>query len=350
MTLPSRDPASAIAELRVGPNGIVRRASREATALLGIRRRRLIDADFFDVVFPRGVRERERSAFERLLLGGAGTEATREAPLLDGRTIVRWHWLVVSRRDRLYAIVRPAAVLRRGRSDPGLVERNRLSTLGQLAAAIAHEIISPISGMKACLRSLRDDSLSETERKAYFDVVLDSLDRLERIATQALDFGRRPSGAIPLEPVDGARLLDDCVVLLHPRLRRKSLSLESSLATAEDGLIAGNRSQLMQAVMNVLTNAIDAAPEHSTIALGVVRRGDYVELSVHDRGAGIPRRSLATLGLPFFTTKPEGSGLGISVTRSIVAAHRGKLLFRSGRGEGTVVTLVLPATSRGNAA
>lgn len=334
-----------MAEIHLAPDGAVRSATPEAAALLGIRHRKLIGRDFFDVVFPPSIRSHERKAFEQLVAAGVGSRSTRDAPVADGSTIVRWRWSVARDGTRPHVVVRALPVPRTLASS-GALEHNRLATLGLLATAIAHEIISPLSGVRACIQSLRDENLTVTEREAYFGVVLDSLDRMHHIASQALEFGRRPA-APSRRAVEPKSILDACTLLLKPRVERKSLRIEANIACAAK--ILGDRSQLMQALMNVLTNAIDASPEGSVIGIHILRRNRSVEVSVRDAGPGIPRRSLAALGVPFFTTKAsDGTGLGISVTRSIVEAHRGRILFRSRLGEGTTVTLVLPAASSGN--
>lgn len=220
-----------------------------------------------------------------------------------------------------------------------MVQAEKLSSVGLLAAGVAHEINNPLAGTMACIKQLRDGKVAEHRRDTYFETVLDGLDRIQGIVKALLNYARPVAPSHAEVAVDG--IIEGCVLLIRPALHTQRVTVDHRDA---DGVRAvGDRQQLMQAVMNVLLNAVHASPPGSTVVVDYPIEDERVGIRIRDNGSGIPQAFIDRVCDPFFSTKPEGSGtgLGLSVTLGIVQAHGGDLQIDSTEGEGTTVTLWL---------
>ncbi len=221
-----------------------------------------------------------------------------------------------------------------------LIQAEKLSSIGLLAAGVAHEINNPLFGVIACLKALRRGNLESERREEYFLTANDGLVRIEQTVRGLLEFAaQRPPARLQ---VQAARLVEAVVRLVVPLARKKTLTIGVDL---DDKLhLDVDRSQLMQAVMNVLINAVHASPEGSAIEIRAVHRGKFIGLQIQDQGPGMPASIIERACDPFFSTKPEGegTGLGLSVSLGILQAHGGDIEFDSSTKTGTTVTLWLP--------
>ena len=222
-----------------------------------------------------------------------------------------------------------------------LIQAEKLSSVGLLAAGVAHEINNPLAGVMSCVRALREGTVEGARRDEYFDAVRDGLERIRATVQGLLDFAR-PQGS-GIAEVDCHEIVGACLLLLAPYLRKKDIEVDLRV---ERGAVAlrGNRSQLIQASMNVLLNAIHASPDGSRIEVDAFEEEARIGLRFRDHGAGIPREILPRVTEAFFTTKDpgQGTGLGLAVTAGILQAHGGELALESEPGEGTAVTFWLP--------
>jgi two-component system, LuxR family, sensor kinase FixL len=222
-----------------------------------------------------------------------------------------------------------------------LVQAEKLSSIGLLAAGVAHEINNPLSGVMACVKALRAESVPPGRRAEYFDTVKEGLERIGAIVRDLLDFARQRPPAFG--PLDAGEVVDACLRLLAPAVRTKDAVVDNQVARGSVCLEA-DRSQLMQGLMNVVLNAVQATPPGGRVEISGLRVNGRAGLRITDHGAGIPRELLARVRDPFFTTKApgQGTGLGLAVTDSIVRTHGGEMEIESEEGRGTTVTLWLP--------
>jgi two-component system sensor kinase FixL len=225
----------------------------------------------------------------------------------------------------------------------------RLSTLGEMAAGLAHEINQPLAAIttfaQACQRQLdKGEALNAAEIR----------DPLVEIARQALRAGeviRRlrsfvANREVRREPIRCNQLLEDVVSLARPDLRANDVHLRLDVAPGLPDVMA-DPVQLQHVLINLFRNAIDATLQKGVaqreIALRAVSTPGGVEISVHDHGPGLEPGVLAKLFNPFFTTKPQGTGLGLAISRTIVQAHGGTLAHRDEPGGGACFYFTLPA-------
>jgi two-component system NtrC family sensor kinase len=222
------------------------------------------------------------------------------------------------------------------------VETERLAAMGSLVAGVAHEVNNPLAGLKNCVRRLERAELPEGKRREYLALMEEGLVRIEEVVSQLLDFGRPHPPR--LEPVYASRLANETIALVRPILDRRRVRL--GLDGAEDDAPAlADRRLVGQALVNLLLNAAYVTPDGGEIRLHLRSRGRLVGVSVQDEGPGIPEEIRDRILDPFFSTKPEGqgTGLGLSVTRTIADAHGGELTFEFPPSGGTVATVWLRA-------
>ena len=219
------------------------------------------------------------------------------------------------------------------------VHADKLASVGQLAAGVAHEINTPLANVMLVAESLRRRS-QDPWVLSRLETMTEQVEVAARIVRSLLDFARRtePKEA-ELDLVEVAR---DSVEFL-----RGKQSLDVDVEEAYPGapvLVRGDRGQLMQVVTNILNNAYDALEGKGKIRLSVRRHGNLAEFEVVDGGPGISPEALPHIFEPFFTTKPEGqgTGLGLAICHGIVQAHRGTITARNVPGEGAAFLVALP--------
>ena len=220
----------------------------------------------------------------------------------------------------------------------------RLATLGQVAAGIAHEIRNPLVGIGSTTSLLLDDTDPTDARRPDLAVILQETKRLDRIVNQIIDYAR------PREIVafafDMAQLVQEVMKVLDEPLTRKQATIRLSAPDAPYSIQA-DRDQLKQVLLNVLQNAIEASPSGETITVTLVQQARGVEpgleVTVADRGTGISPTHLPHVFEPFFTSgKPQGTGLGLAICRNILEAHGGEIALDSEVGRGTTVRVWAP--------
>lgn len=228
------------------------------------------------------------------------------------------------------------------RFEQQLVQSGKLATIGELAAGVAHEINNPLFAILGLIEFLLKEI--EPGTKAYDRILLIQQTGLEikEIVRALLDFAREPSDERALVSVgDAAR---ETVELLRRTSSAKGIELVEDY-TEEPTLVVGSPNQLKQIFLNLVTNASQELRGDGVVEIVVRREGDRVVATVSDNGRGIPEEALARLFEPFFTTKRAdgGSGLGLSVSHGIAAAHGGSLTAENRPEGGARFTLSLPA-------
>lgn len=225
-----------------------------------------------------------------------------------------------------------------------LSRAERLATLGQVAAGIAHEIRNPLVGIGSTASLLLEEFPEGDARQSDIGTILKETRRLDRIVNQIVEYAR-PRDLAPAS-VHVEELLEESVRLLREPMQAKQVRIE--LTSMRDlPLLQADRDQLKQVFLNVMHNAIDAvAPGGAVRILGsvVLREGEPgLLIEVEDDGKGIPPGDLARVFEPFFTSgKPRGTGLGLAICRNIIDLHRGDIRIRSQVSQGTVVSIWVP--------
>jgi signal transduction histidine kinase len=213
-----------------------------------------------------------------------------------------------------------------------------------LAAGVAHEVRNPLNSVQINL-SILEQELSELlpDRQAHAFAVLakiaGEIKRLDDFVAEFLRFARPPRLNVERLPV--RPLLADLAAFMTPECSQKGVALDLDLAGPEAAWVDGF--QLKQAVLNLLLNALQATPAggHVVVRTGGDKR--HLLVSVRDDGEGMSPETATKAFTPFFTTREEGTGLGLSLVRRIVEQHGGSIEVTSAESQGTTVTMVFPA-------
>ena len=246
---------------------------------------------------------------------------------------------------------RTEEALRQAQGD--LARINRVTTMGELTASLAHEISQPISGVitntNVSLRKLGND-------KADLDEVRSALTRLGRDAQRAADILARirsqfQKSAPKQQTLDVNEIIPETIALLRDQAMRYDISVRTELA-ADLPQIVGDGVQLQQVAMNLIVNSIEAMKDVDGIRELVIKsqRGgnEQILISFSDTGIGLPPHLAEQIFDPFFTTKPHGTGMGLRISRSIVESHGGRLWAVGSPGRGATFHLDLPAVIPGH--
>jgi two-component system, NtrC family, sensor kinase len=241
------------------------------------------------------------------------------------------------------AIVVIENVSSRVKLEETLQQSEKLSSIGLLAAGVAHEVNTPLTGVSSYTQMLLG-MIPETDPKhALLQKMQRQTDRASNIVGNLLNFSRT-GNAIELNEVDVNKLLDDTLQLLEPQLRKSSVTVFKDYSPVPPR-VYGNGGKLQQVFTNLILNARDAMFDGGTITLKTsVNDAEEVIIEVSDTGEGIPAENLGKIFDPFFTTKGvgNGTGLGLAVTYGIVQEHAGTIEARSENGGGATFRLVFP--------
>jgi PAS domain S-box-containing protein len=228
-----------------------------------------------------------------------------------------------------------------------LAHTNRVTTMGELTASIAHEIRQPISAAstnaKTCLRWLgREQPNLEQAREAVSRIV-QNVTRASDIISRILVLFKK--GEQQRESVDVNEVIGEIVSLLRSEARRHAISIHSELAPEMPHVMA-DRVQLQQVVMNLMRNGMDAINEAAIAGDLTIRSQrnavDQLLVSISDTGIGLPSDQAGKVFDAFFTTKPQGTGMGLSISRSIIESHGGRLWATGNPDRGTTFQFTLP--------
>jgi two-component system, sporulation sensor kinase E len=219
-----------------------------------------------------------------------------------------------------------------------LRKSDTLSVIGELAAGIAHEIRNPMTALKGFIQLLEENITKE--HPMYYQVITSELARIDSIINeflilakpQATKFQEKNLNQILKETVD---LLSAQAVLYNVQF---ITDIDSTLP-----LVFCEPNQLKKVFINIIKNAIEVMPFGGNITITTRKlEKECVQISIHDEGAGIPKEKIKKLGEPFFTTKEQGTGLGLTVSYRIINEHQGKITIESEEGKGTTFYIELP--------
>jgi two-component system, NtrC family, sensor kinase len=221
---------------------------------------------------------------------------------------------------------------------------DRLASVGEMAAGIAHEIKNPLTGIAAAITVLKDDFPPEDDRVGIINEVLEQISRLDKTVNDLLFFGK-PTKAEPTCADINSALKK---ILAFAAQHRGGKNIEKKLELQENlPAVYVDPKQIQQVFLNLFLNAVQAMQQGGTLTVqsGLVKRNgvDMVQVHVKDTGQGIPPQILEKIFVPFFTTKAQGTGLGLPICHRLIEQHGGHLSVVSEDGKGTTFTVELPA-------
>ncbi len=222
-----------------------------------------------------------------------------------------------------------------------LARSHRLAALGKMAAGIAHEIRNPLGTLRGFAQYFGARAEDDASRE-YSSLMIGEVDRLNESISSLLQFSRpREPEFLPLELED---LLEKMEKLLEYDLKEKNIILEKSYTCSIQ--IEGDGDLLLQVLLNVLKNALNASETDGHISVTCENDDEHIYITVKDNGVGMSRVECEQMFDPFFTTRKTGTGLGLTVSHQIVEQHQGLFKVTSEQGKGTSVTIILPQRQR----
>ena len=220
-----------------------------------------------------------------------------------------------------------------------------LAALGEMAATVAHEIRNPLGGIASFANLLERDLETDDPSRRLVRKITEGVARLNRIVSSLLSYTRPLN--LNTHPVDLMQTVEEAAAFFEIDLERKQQAVEIRRLFVETPCVCQvDTEQFHQVILNLLLNATQAMPEGGTIELELAQTsdadGDWIVTRVRDTGMGIDEELQEKLFTPFFTTKEDGTGLGLVTSRKIIEAHGGNIVVDSTPGDGTCFTIALP--------
>lgn len=220
-----------------------------------------------------------------------------------------------------------------------LLRADRLSSLGELVAGVAHEVRNPLGVIKASVQMMEQEMPPGCQSAELTRVMGQEIDRLDSLVNALLDFGR-PSHS-QFDSVAPGRILDEVMLLTGHYAKQQKVDVKKDYDGGLPRLWA-DEDRLKQIFVNLVSNAIQAMPEGGSLNIGAAAQDGYLRISVTDTGIGIKPGEIGRIFDPFHTTRAEGSGLGLSIVHRIVDAHNGFITVDSEPGKGSTFVVGLP--------
>lgn len=313
--------------------------------LLGYSEQELCGMTLTDHSHPDDAEE-DRDLYQTLASGELGYyQVERRYVRRDGE--VRWSELTVSRVRRQeyteasHVIAMVEDITEKRKSRETLLRAERLGIAGRLGASLAHEINNPLQSVIGCL-GLAEEMLDDgAEVQSYLEIAMEELERAADIVNQLRDLSREPDTT--REPSDLNVLVEKTLLLTRKRCQQRGVEVVWSPAT-ELPTVPLASARMQQVLLNLVLNAVEAMPEGGQLHVSTALSSDLsdVRVTFADTGMGIESERLPGIFEPFHSTRSEGLGLGLYISRRIVEEHGGHIAVESLVGEGTTFTVWLP--------
>jgi two-component system sensor histidine kinase HydH len=221
----------------------------------------------------------------------------------------------------------------------------RMSALGHLSAGLAHEIRNPLSSIEGAASIVGAEPANATRRAEFLNIIQAECRRLNRLVTNFLEFARPRSPE--LRPAAIPDLLRSVILLVSQTAGRSGITIREDFAPQIPPCLC-DAEQVRQAVLNLMLNAVQAMPGGGEIVVGASFAAGRVTIRVRDHGGGVPLDNIDSIYDPFFTTKSDGTGLGLAVTYQIASQHGGELFLEENSSDGACFALSIecPAPDR----
>ena len=309
-------------------------------AAVGARLTDLFDASFADELRRARDTQPDGAALYRLPLTSrhdAGKQLLVNAAMAPLRT---------PEGDTAGSMVILEDITARVRLEEQLQLSDKMASIGLLAAGVAHEVNTPLTGISSFTQMLLQNTEADDPRTPLLEKIERQTFRAAKIVNGLLNLAR-PGRSDDIGPVDVNTVINDVMALLEHQLQTANIQLRRELSSMPI-VVQGVEFKLQQVFLNLFLNARDAMPAGGWLSVTSRSEDEQALIEVADTGTGIPNETLARIYDPFFTTKPvgRGTGLGLSITYGVIKEHNGSIECRSGSGRGTCFTVTLPMPPR----
>jgi len=216
----------------------------------------------------------------------------------------------------------------------------RLAFTGRIAAGIAHEIRNPLGNVSMAVQQLKEAFSEDSPWSKHIEVIIRNTERINFLITELLNCARPPE--LNIRPSDMHEVIENVLDSTRSSLSTQRIKVIKKF-DSEPSIINVDREQINRVFLNVIINSVEAMPEGGTMTISTSIEEDLFVVKIQDTGEGIREEDIIRIFDPFFSTKPPGVGLGLSITYGIVVSHGGMLVVESIWKRGTVFTISLPA-------
>ena len=245
--------------------------------------------------------------------------------------------IVNSKVTGMFAIARDITQYRK--NEEMVVASEKLSVIGQLAAAVAHEIRNPLTSLKGFIQLMQT---TNTINHDHLDIMLSEVDRIDLISGEMLILGKQQEFQFRQERLDD--ILRQVLVLMEAQAHLDNVSITYENLADRSLYVSGESNQLKQVFINIIKNAVESIPKckDGRVSITLADQGTDAHVRVEDNGVGMEPDRIGHLGEPFYSTKEKGTGLGLAVCKKIIERHNGHIRFESEKEKGTAVEISLP--------
>jgi signal transduction histidine kinase len=219
------------------------------------------------------------------------------------------------------------------------IESTKMASLGELAACIANEVRNPLAGISSCSQVLQRRFAGNHETEELLGMIASDVRRLEEVVRSFIDFAR-----LSKPELRNTRIVDvveQAIALIEVQVKNQKIEVQRDFRDRELSLLIDER-QIRQALLNVFINALQSMPDGGRLGVSIQSGSDSVLIKITDTGEGVTPEQVAYVFDPFYTTKHQGTGLGLPIAQIIVEDHGGRSVVESSKGKGTTVTIELP--------
>ena len=342
----------------INSKGVVTLINKKGCEVLGYDEEEIVGKNWYDLCVPERDKKERKDAFLKLMAGKEKMVEDYENSVVNKsgeEKIIAWRNTLIKdeKGNILDTLSSREDITKRKQTEEELIRSEKLVSLGQLAASVAHEVNNPLAGImvyvKLLLKKHRANEIQSEKTEEQLIKMEKELDRTTRIIRSLLDFARLSEPS--MRPVEINKVIEAALQLVGNQINLENIVLEKNL-DAHLPLVLADVDKMQQVLINIILNAIQAMLEGGklTIATSVADRifmhdsfKKAVRIDISDTGVGIPRENLDKLFNPFFTTKEKGKGvgLGLSVVHGIIGKHKGRIDVDSELSKGTTFTIYL---------
>ncbi|WP_144524699.1 ATP-binding protein [Bacillus pumilus] len=221
------------------------------------------------------------------------------------------------------------------------MQAQKLAVAGQIAAGIAHEVRNPLTSVNGFLQLMKTQY---PERTDYFDIIFSEIKRIDFVLSELLVLAKPQS--VHFQEVQLHELLEQVITLLKTNAVLSNIDLKQPFKRQDAGAILADANQMKQLFINLIKNAIEAMPEGGSIYISTEKVLNEWKITIQDEGKGMSEEDIQKIYDPFFSTKKEGTGLGLTICATILKDHHGRMDVSSELGKGTAFHIYLPVCQK----
>ncbi|OQX52059.1 MAG: hypothetical protein B5M53_09490 [Candidatus Cloacimonas sp. 4484_209] len=237
------------------------------------------------------------------------------------------------------ALVRDLTLIKKLKSEAE--EKDRLKTIGELAAGVAHEIRNPLNALRLSIEKLKSEAKKEDTLK-LLKIISEEIERIEKTVGDFLSFTK--PFQLSFKPLKLNPILEETISLLQEKAFGRGIMIKKEFSLLSP--IMGDETALRKVFMNLLRNSIEAITNAGEIVVKTYKLKDGINVSIKDNGEGMDETNIENIFVPYYSKKKGGTGLGMSIAKRIVESHNGSIYVKSKKGEGTEIIVTFPVAEK----